>query len=306
MGAVGGSGTAARQAAHATRGAAPLARRVRDQPAGGGRRHGAAAGRSARRGGVERDPAVGREPDLVPGVGVGVGDLEGAGVGVVAAGREAGGDPHRHAPHPQQQRHRSGELLAVAELGLEQERVERILGARRPLVVAEAVAGAQVGHHLADELQLVVRLRREPLRQRIRLAIRRSLHVLRRRRPGLGGEHGAIRGRMEARELDREPLAAARRDRHRQIAAQRLPRVRQRRRGAELSVGRLRGVDPRLIRDARPEQAIGGDRAGAQDAVAAARDPRLKRPLPGSDQIGRPHPLDRHPDRLGVPADGGG
>ena len=109
--------------------AGALAGRVRDQPAGDGRRHGAAAGRSADRGGVQRHPAVGREPDLVPGMGVGVGDLEGAGVGVPAAGREAGRHPRRHAPHPQQQRHRAGELLAVAALGREQERVERIPGA---------------------------------------------------------------------------------------------------------------------------------------------------------------------------------
>ena len=45
-------------------------------------------------------------------------------------GREAGGDPRGDAAHAQQERHRPGELLAVAGLLVEQERVERDVGAR--------------------------------------------------------------------------------------------------------------------------------------------------------------------------------
>src|SRR5687768_12005613 len=59
-----------------------------------------------------------------------------AGVGVVRARREPGRDASRYSQHAQHQRHRAGELLAVAGAVLEQERGKRELLARGTLVVA--------------------------------------------------------------------------------------------------------------------------------------------------------------------------
>ena len=47
-------------------------------------------------------------------------------------------DARGHAAHPQQQRHRARELLAVAALGVEQEALEVVRRARRRLAVVEA------------------------------------------------------------------------------------------------------------------------------------------------------------------------
>ena len=58
-------------------------------------------------------------------------------VTVKRAGREAAGDPRGDAEHPQHQRRGAGELLAVAALVLEQERLERILVIRDLLAVGE-------------------------------------------------------------------------------------------------------------------------------------------------------------------------
>ena len=97
------------------------------------------ARRRRRRGRVERDPAEVVEPRLDPRVRVGVAhDPRVLALGV-AARREARHDARRDAAHPQQQRHRAGEVLAVAALRLEQEPVERRAARRhrvRLLVVA--------------------------------------------------------------------------------------------------------------------------------------------------------------------------
>ena len=58
---------------------------------------------------------------------------------VVEARREAGRHPRRDPAHAQQQRHRAGELLAVADPVREQERLERVLPRRRLLVVGEVL-----------------------------------------------------------------------------------------------------------------------------------------------------------------------
>ena len=123
------------------------------------------ARRRDRRRRVERDPAVAREVGLDPRVRVEVAhDVLLARV-VVRAGREAGGHARRHAAHPQQQRHRTAELLAVADAIAEQERVERDLGERRRLGVA------RVAPHLAlDAPHEVIRRGRggrEPLGERV-------------------------------------------------------------------------------------------------------------------------------------------
>ena len=99
----------------------------------------AAAGGRVRRCRIEGDPPDVREVGLDPGVRVDVADDHLAALVVAGARREAGRDPRRDARHAQQERHRPGELLAVAGLLLEQERVERDVGALRRLRVAEAV-----------------------------------------------------------------------------------------------------------------------------------------------------------------------
>ena len=95
------------------------------------RRHGerwprAADGRTGRQrlelgdataGGVERDPAVAREEDLDPGVGVAVAD-DLVAVCVALAGQEALDEARRDALHPHQHRHRRRVVLAVAGLEL--------------------------------------------------------------------------------------------------------------------------------------------------------------------------------------------
>ena len=134
----------------------------------------AAARRRARRRRIERDPAVAREPRLDPGVGVDVGHEPLLGGLVVGAGGEPDRDPRRDPAHPQQQRHRAGELLAVAELVLEQERLERIGGERRVLVVAEAVGRRQVAHHPLHERVRRLGLAGERLGERVRLRVRRA------------------------------------------------------------------------------------------------------------------------------------
>ena len=64
---------------------------------------------------------------------------------VVEPGREAGRDARGDADHAQHQRHRAGELLAVADLVLEQERRERVVarsaGARRRCTRSGGSAG---------------------------------------------------------------------------------------------------------------------------------------------------------------------
>ena len=81
--------------------------------------------RADRRRRVEGDPAVRRDVRLDPGVRVGVVHDELAGATVGRARGEPGRDPGGDALHPQQERHRPGELLAVALLVAEQERRER-------------------------------------------------------------------------------------------------------------------------------------------------------------------------------------
>ncbi len=107
-------------------------------------------GRRDGRGRVEGDPADVGEERLDPGVGVEVAHDVLAAVGVEAPGGEARGDPRGHARHPQQQRHRPGELLAVALVGVEEERVERDVALRGPLRVARALLDAAA--HAADEV----------------------------------------------------------------------------------------------------------------------------------------------------------
>ena len=91
-------------------------------------------GRSPCRGRVERDPADAGEPDLDPGVGVGVADAVAA-VLLPEAGREPGHHPGRDPLHPKHQGHRPRELLAVAGLVAEEERGQRIVALIDLLVV---------------------------------------------------------------------------------------------------------------------------------------------------------------------------
>ena len=77
------------------------------------------------------------EPGLDPGMRVVIGHRPRAVVPRPA--REPDGDPGRYPEVPEHQRHRPGELLAVAELGADEEVDERRLPdrRRRMLVVAE-------------------------------------------------------------------------------------------------------------------------------------------------------------------------
>lgn len=104
-----------------------------------------AVGRGRLGSGIERDPADVVEVDLHPRMGVEVAHAVLAAFAVQGARREAGHDPRRDARHPQHQSHRSRELLAVADLVLEQEGLERIGLRRRPLAVD--VLRAQVVLH---------------------------------------------------------------------------------------------------------------------------------------------------------------
>src|SRR5438309_696878 len=73
---------------------------------------------------VEAHPPVVREERLHPGVGIEVGDRPLARAAVIGAWGEADRHARRDAAEPQQEGHGTGELLAVAGLGLEEEALE--------------------------------------------------------------------------------------------------------------------------------------------------------------------------------------
>ena len=84
--------------------------------------------RAAPRRGIEGQPAMPGEPGLDPGVGIVIGHRPRA--VLPRSAREPDGDPGRNAEVPEHQRHRSGELLAVAELRANEEVDERRLPER--------------------------------------------------------------------------------------------------------------------------------------------------------------------------------
>ena len=128
---------------------------------------------------VERHPADPLEVDLDPGVGVEVAHPVLAGVAVVGARREPGRHAHGDPGHPEQERHRPRELLAVAHPVLEQERRERHVAARRPLAVP--VLALEV---VLDRLHGVVRglrargeLERQPVGAAVRRVAQLGVHL---------------------------------------------------------------------------------------------------------------------------------
>src|SRR5204862_8293656 len=87
----------------------------------------------------------------------------------VGAGREAGGDAGRDAPHPQQQGHRAGELLAVSDTVGRQEAGEGNRALGRRLAVAEPVREIPLdGAHV---LIRGVRAGRQAARERVGLRV---------------------------------------------------------------------------------------------------------------------------------------
>ena len=182
---------------------------------------------------IERDPAVVREPGLDPGMGVDVGHEPLLGRLVVGARGEPGRDPRRHSAHPQQQRHRTGELLAVASPVHEQERDQRIGGERRVLVVAELVGRREVAHHALHERVWRLGLGGERPSERVRLPVGRAAdrgRAREARRVGLIARGGVA---AELREQDRLRAHAVRRrvlgHRQREVGLRDLVRIAARR-----------------------------------------------------------------------------
>ena len=169
---------------------------------------------------------------------------------VVKPGGDAGGD----AAHPQQQRLGAGVLLAEADLGVEEEAVERPGRRRRALGVGEA--GVEVALD------------------------RRDVGV---RRVGLGLERA--RQPPRARELapaqQRPRLLAARRRTARSAASRRRPRRGSRRgRAGGRPAGRPRGARGRTAtgsRAASPRRTCRRRGAGARPAAACRRRPSRRR-----------------------------
>ena len=79
---------------------------------------------------------------------------------------QAARDAGRHAAHAQQQRHRAGELLAVAGAVAQQEVRERRAARRRCLAVAEAI-GREVALDRLDVLKRRVGPAAQALRERV-------------------------------------------------------------------------------------------------------------------------------------------
>ena len=216
----------------------------------------AAAGRGDRRRRVKPHPAVVREPHLDPRVRVDVGHVPLAGGAVVGARREAGRDPRRHPAHPQQQRHRAGELLAVALLVREQEGRERVVGQRWVLVVGVAVR--QVAQHVLDErVRASLTRRRGAARAAYAARVRRVGHQPADARSGAPARHPAAGASSSARGTDRRSprvycscSESRLGDRERQIRGQRGPWV-SAAGVAELGGRRVRRVARDLVAGAR-------------------------------------------------------
>ena len=174
---------------------------------------------------VKSHPAVVREPHLDPRVRVDVAHQPLVVDAVARPGREAGRDPRRQPAHPQQQRHRARELLAVAALVVEQEVDERIAADRRRLVVDVAVR--QIPQHALHERIWGGRASGEVLRERVRGRVGTGGHHRGDVRL-VGGGHGRRLTTVKRTERDLRELlrrGARLRDRQRQVIAQRDPWV---------------------------------------------------------------------------------
>ena len=206
-----------------------------------GRVVGLRAGRRRGRGRVEGHPADAREVRLDPRVGVEVAHDVLLAAPVVAPGREPGGHAGRHPAHAQQERHRAGELLAVALAVREEERGERQAVLGRGLVVGRVLLDPL--EHLLDVLLGRGRRRPQPLRQPPDAGVARAAQVVgallvgsagavgHGDRGGLLAEGGEPQGELLVRELLDRPDVVDRhpddrlRELHPQVVAQREVRV---------------------------------------------------------------------------------